>query len=193
MTALERKGTPLQYLRSGIASWLGNLLGSLLFSSLFTHLTEILSEDPFKSGTISMIQTDIIDSQWHIIFLRSILCGWLVTFAMVLGTQNQDGISKALALHLPFFISTAAKCPHTVEYMYLGSAAMMLGAPMSVGLFVWAIRLVEVCLRVLILGGCIFTVMMKRLLTVMGMAGVVLALKMMIEWMYKEWRRCLCT
>jgi formate/nitrite transporter FocA (FNT family) len=137
ITALERRGTPMQYIRTGIASWLGNLVGALIFSGLFTYLTEILSEDPFKSGTISMISEDIIEQQWHVIFIRAILCGWLVTFAMVLGSQNQDGISKALALHLPFFISTAAKCPHTVEYMYLGSTAMFLGSPMSVGMFIW--------------------------------------------------------
>lgn len=135
MTALERKGSPFQYLRVGIVSWLGNLIGSLIFAGLFTNLTGILSEDPFKSGTISMISEDIIESQWHIIFLRSILCGWLVTFSMMLGTQNQDGISKTLALHWPFFISTAAKCPHTVEFMYLGSTAMFLGSPMSLGMY----------------------------------------------------------
>ncbi|KAH0335476.1 Formate/nitrite transporter, partial [Aureobasidium melanogenum] len=137
MTALERKGSPFQYLRGGIVSWLGNLVGALLFAGVFTRLTEILSEDPFRSGTISMISQDIIESQWHIIFLRSILCGWLVTFSMMLGTQNQDGISKALALHWPFFISTAAKCPHTVEYMYLGSTAMFLGSPMSISMLIW--------------------------------------------------------
>ncbi|THW37530.1 Formate/nitrite transporter [Aureobasidium pullulans] len=155
MTALERKGKPLQYIRSAIASWTGNLLGSLLFAGLFTHLTDILSEEPFRSGTISMISEDIIESQWHIIFLRSILCGWLVTFSMMLGSQNQDGISKALALHLPFFISTAAKCPHTVEYMYLGSTAMFLGSPMSVAMFIWKC-LIPVTLGNTI-GGGIFT------------------------------------
>jgi formate/nitrite transporter FocA (FNT family) len=82
-----------------------------------------------------MITTDIITQQWHVIFLRSILCGWLVTFAMMLGTQNNDGISKALALYLPFFISTSAKCPHTVEYMYLATTAMFLGSEMTVAMF----------------------------------------------------------
>ena len=47
---------------------------------------------------------------------------------MFFGTQNQDGISKALGLHLPFFVSTTARFPHTVEYMYLTSIGMMLGA-----------------------------------------------------------------
>lgn len=53
--------------------------------------------------------------------------------AMFLGTQNHDGISKALGLHLPFFLSVASRLPHTVEYMYIVSAAMMEGAPLSIG------------------------------------------------------------
>lgn len=136
MTALERKGRPAQYVRGGIASWIGNLLGSLIFAGLFTRLTNVISDEPFKSGTIDLITKDIIEQKWHIIFLRSIMCGWLVTFSMILGQQNQDGISKALALHLPFLLSTTAKCPHTVEYMYLGSSAMFLGSPLSVGMFI---------------------------------------------------------
>jgi len=74
---------------------------------------------------------------------------------MFLGTQCHDGISKALGLHLPFLISTAAKCPHTVEYMYLGSVGMMLGAPLSIGAFFWK------CLLPIslgnIVGGSVFT------------------------------------
>jgi len=56
---------------------------------------------------------------------------------MFLGTQNQDGVSKALVLHLPFFISTSSQFPHTVEYMYLATLGMMLGAPLSIWGFLW--------------------------------------------------------
>lgn len=56
---------------------------------------------------------------------------------MFFGSQNQDGISKALGLHLPFFLSTSARFPHTVEYVYLASIGMMLGAPLSIWDYVW--------------------------------------------------------
>ncbi|GAB7343512.1 hypothetical protein MBLNU457_1525t1 [Dothideomycetes sp. NU457] len=131
MTALERKGRPIQYIRVIVASWLGNLLGALIFAGCFTYLTDVLSEEPFKSGTIELVDNEIVNQSWHIIFMRSIPCGWLVTFSMLLGTQNHDGISKALALHLPFFVATAASMPHLVKFMYLGLTAMMLGAPIQ--------------------------------------------------------------
>ena len=56
---------------------------------------------------------------------------------MFLGTQNNDGISKALALHLPFFISVAVCFPHMVEYIHLTSLGMMLRAKLSAVGFLW--------------------------------------------------------
>ncbi|KAI9679718.1 MAG: hypothetical protein M1822_007324 [Bathelium mastoideum] len=155
MTALARRGRPIQYFRGLITSWLGNLIGGLLFSIFFTFFSEGLAQEPWRSGVVSQVKEDIQEQWWYIIFLRATGCGYLVTFAMFLGTQNQDGISKALSLHLPFFISTAAKFPHTVEYMYLVSTGMLLGADMSVGEYLWK------CLLPITLGntvgGAVFT------------------------------------
>ncbi|KAI5275915.1 Formate/nitrite transporter [Aureobasidium subglaciale] len=132
---LSEHNPGLPRILQGLTFPIGLVLVYLVGAELYTGYP--MCEEPFRSGTISLIDESIIESEWHIILLRSILCGWLVTFSMLLGTQNQDGISKALALHLPFFISTAAKCPHTVEYMYLGLTAMFLGSPMTVGMFIW--------------------------------------------------------
>ena len=137
MTALARKGRPMQYIRSTTVCWLGNLIGALLFASCMSVFTGTLQQEPWKSGIVSHMTEDIVELEWHRIFLRAIGCGYLVSIAMVLGTQNQDGISRALAMWLPFVISTTARFPHTVEYMYLASTSMMLGAPLSVAGFLW--------------------------------------------------------
>lgn len=155
MTAIERKGRLLQYPRDLLVAWVGNLVGALLFAYFFTYLTDALSEEPWRSGVVEQVTSDVLEHPWHVLFLRAIGCGYLVTIAMFLGTQNQDGISKALALHLPFFAATAAKFPHTVEYMYLAAVGMMLGAKISVGQYLWK------CLLPITLGntigGAIFT------------------------------------
>lgn len=137
LTALERRGQPMQYLRGTIASWLGNLAGSLIFSALFTKLTLAVEQDPWHASIVQQITDDVVEMPWHVVFLRAIACGWLVTMAMFLGNQNQDGISKAFCLHFPFTISAVARFPHTVEYMYLASAGMLLGAPLSIAGFIW--------------------------------------------------------
>lgn len=137
MTALERKGRPMQYVRGALASWVGNLVGALIFSSLFTRATDAFAEEPWQSAIKSQVMSDIVEVDWHVIFLRSIGTGWLVSIAMFLGTQNRDGISKALCLHFPFAISATARWPHTVEYMYLCTAGMLLGADLSIWGFIW--------------------------------------------------------
>jgi len=135
ITALERRGSLWLYVSRIAASWIGNLCGALIFAYFFTFITQTVAEEPYKSAVIEMVTEDIVDSDWHIIFLKAIPCGFLVTTAMFLGTQNADGISKALGLHLPFFLSVAARYPHTVEYMYLSAVGILHGAPLGWGAY----------------------------------------------------------
>ena len=86
MTALQRKGTPGQYIRGLVNSWLGGLVGTLLVSFAFTYATRSLQEEPCRSGTISHINSNIVEMPWYAIFLRAMGCGVLVSFAMFLGT-----------------------------------------------------------------------------------------------------------
>ena len=137
MTALQRQGRPFDYIRALLSSWTGNLIGALFGSAMFSYVTQAVAEEPYRSGLIKHINEDIIASQWHIIFVKAVGCGHLVALAMFFGTQNHDGVSKAIGLYLPFFISTTARLPHTVEYMYLTLIGMMLGAHLSIGAFFW--------------------------------------------------------
>ncbi|KAI6867816.1 Formate/nitrite transporter [Hortaea werneckii] len=146
MTALDRKGFAFEYFRSTLVALAGNLIGAIWFAGVQSYFTETLTEEPWRSRIIEQVDSDITDNKWHVIFLRALGCGFLVTIAMLLGTQNRDGISKALGLHLPFVISTVAKFPHTVEYMYLGTTGMMLGARLTMGQFFWK------CMLPIILG-----------------------------------------
>lgn len=137
VATLSRRGRPIDYIRGAFASWSGNLLGALFATLVFTAGTQALKEDPWHSGTSKQITEDIVEMPWYFIFVRAIGCGWLVTVAMFLGTQNQDGISKVVSLHFPFLISTTARFPHVVEYMFLASTGMVLGAPLNVGGYFW--------------------------------------------------------
>ena len=138
MTALTRQGRVSHYARAILGSLVGNFLGALFWAGVQSYLTETLTEEPWRSRIVQQVDEEITDVPWHVIFLRAVGCGLLVTVAMLLGSQNKDGISKALGLHVPFFISTAAKFPHTVEYMYLGCTGLLLGGTRMTGwMFVW--------------------------------------------------------
>ena len=149
MTALHRKGHPLQYLRAFVTSLLGNFVGVIFWASVQTVWTKSVTEEPFRSGIIEHLDSRITDEDWHVIFLRAIGCGFLVTIAMMLGSQNKDGVSKAIGLYLPFLVSTTAGFPHTVEYMYLACTGMMLGAKLTIGMFLWK------CMLPIILGNAV--------------------------------------
>lgn len=136
LTDPHHKRIPLlNYPRTLAISWAGNLLGALAVSYFLAHLTGTLAEEPHHSGLLEQLQSQTVDPPFYALFLRALGCGWLVTTSMFLGTQQHDGVSKALALHLPFWVSTTVGWPHTVEVMFMGTAGMMEGAEMGVGTF----------------------------------------------------------
>lgn len=158
VTLLERRGSWIQYLRGPAVCWVGDLLGALIVAGVFSVVTGTLTEEPYRSGILSSVQNELVEPAWGIILLKAVACGWLVTMAMYLGTQQRDGVSRALGLYLPFFISSTAKFPHTVEYMYVGLLGLFLqdaGAEsvgetgFTVGMYVWK------CLGVITLGNTI--------------------------------------
>ena len=92
MTALRRKGTPLQYVKNLAVSWLGNLAGTLFSAFFFSYLTETLHEEPYRSGLISQVTSDVVEAAWHVIFLKAIGCGFLVRRNSALPCQIRTSI-----------------------------------------------------------------------------------------------------
>lgn len=134
---LQRRGKPLQYVRGFVLSWAGNLLGALFFAFVFAYAPEAVTEEPYRSGIISQVTTDIVNLAWYCIscgpsvadFSSRLRCPW--------GRTTMTAFQKLLDCTYPFFISVAVRFPHTVEYMYLISLGMMHGAKLSVGGFLW--------------------------------------------------------
>lgn len=82
MTALRKKGDPLQYVKSLVISWVGNLVGTLISAFFFSYLTTSLHEEPFRSGPVEQVTGDIVEAPWHVIFLKAIGCGFLVCHSL---------------------------------------------------------------------------------------------------------------
>lgn len=78
MTALERRGRPIMYIRGLLVSWTGNFLGALFMAGVLSYCTETFTEEPFRSGIVNQVTTDIVEAKWHVIFLKAIGCGFLV-------------------------------------------------------------------------------------------------------------------
>lgn len=78
MAALQKKGRPLDYVKGFVVSWIGNFIGALFVAYVFSYWTQTLSEEPYRSGVIQMVKEDIVEHEWHVIFLKAIACGYLV-------------------------------------------------------------------------------------------------------------------
>ena len=78
MTALRRKGKVWSYVKSLVVSWVGNLIGTLFAAYFFSYLTESLHEEPYRSGLVAQVTSDVVEAAWHVIFLKAIACGFLV-------------------------------------------------------------------------------------------------------------------
>ena len=117
MTALERSGRPIEYVRGAIVSWVGNFIGAAFFAAVFTHFTEILAEEPFRSGTVHILTEDIIEQKWHVIFLRAIVCGFLVRhFISWIFRRLTDIVRSLWPCSLVRSVTTV--CPRPSPYIY---------------------------------------------------------------------------
>ena len=92
---------------------------------------------------------------WWTALVKGVLCNWLVALASVLALVSRSTIGKIIACWLPITAFVALGFEHSVANMFDIPAAMMLGAPISVGQWlIWN----EIPVTIgNIIGGMIFT------------------------------------
>jgi len=134
---LERKITIPQLLANWTLSWIGNLMGSLWFAGIFCFYGQIATADPYKAGTLTIVEKKIIDPDWGVIFIRAMGCNWLVALACWLAASSRENISKIVTIHLPIWTFVALGFEHIVADMFFIPLGMMNGSPLTVGTFIW--------------------------------------------------------
>ncbi len=153
---------------SVVANWawvfLGNLIGSMAYGALLTiALTDMGAVAP--SGVASRIIA-IAEAKTHgyavyglagmvTVFVKAILCNWLVCLAIVMAMTTTSTLGKIAAAWLPVFIFFAQGFEHSVVNMFVIPTGMLLGAKVS--LFDWWFwNQIPVTLGNLV-GGAVFT------------------------------------
>lgn len=91
VAALQRRGRPAQYARALAAAWAGNLAGALGAAGVLTYCTRTLAEEPYRAGVARLARETVVAQPWHVVFLRAVGCGWLVS-----GTAARRGWLLAL-------------------------------------------------------------------------------------------------
>jgi len=142
-------------------SWvfLGNLIGGVLYAVLFAKtltaaapLTKLLvaaSEaktlDYAKLGYAGLIS----------VFVKAILCNWMVTMGVVMSLTSQSTVGKIVAMWLPILTFFAQGFEHSVVNMFVIPAGMILGSQVSFSDW-WLWNQIPVTLGN-VFGGFIFT------------------------------------
>lgn len=151
-----------------ITNWfwvfVGNLLGSVGYAILLAMaLTMSGSFDPLPVGAklVKVAEAKTIGYAAHggagmlTVFVKAILCNWMVSLAVVMSFATTSLIGKMLAIWGPVMLFFSQGFEHTVVNMFVIPVGMLMGANVSIGQW-WYWNQIPVTLGNLV-GGMFFT------------------------------------
>lgn len=168
---LSRRITLMPLLISWAVSFLGNLAGSLFFMAIIMGYGGVFEEsDAYTNAAITIAMQKCGQPQFHQIFLRAIGANWLVCFAVFGSIQARELASKVIAIWWPTATFVALALDHTIANMFFIPMGIWLGAPISVGEYIWKSMIASALGN--IVGGGFFVGAMYWYLYLTGEAGV---------------------
>ena len=119
---------------------LGNLIGSVFYALLLVCSLSMMGHAPL-SGIAPLIvkaaESKTIGYEHYgtagmvTVFVRAILCNWMVCLGVVMAMTSQSTLGKIVAAWLPITIFFAHGYEHSIVNMFLIPAGMMLGAKVT--------------------------------------------------------------
>jgi formate/nitrite transporter len=160
----ERKATA----GSMLANWawvsVGHLLGCAVYACLYgiavtamgSNMDAAMAQRLIQAAEAKTIAYEALGaSGWGIVFVKAILCNWMVTMGVVMGMTSSSTSGKIVAMWLPILTFFAQGFEHAVVNMFVIPAGMMLGADVSAADW-WLWNQIPVLLGN-VLGGFLFT------------------------------------
>lgn len=141
LAVLEKKATVKEMFSNWFWVIVGHLIGGFIYAILF-----VISITNFGATTDSVVAQKIIAvaeaktlhyqalgaSGFIVVFIKAILCNWMVTLGAVMAMTSQSTIGKIAAMWLPILIFFAQGFEHAVVNMFVIPAGMLLGANVNV-------------------------------------------------------------
>jgi formate transporter len=144
---------------------LGNLIGSLLYAFLLAGALSMCGQSPDASGVaakiIAIAQTKTTGyakfggAGLGTVFIKAILCNWMVTLGVVMGMTSRSTVGKIVAAWLPIFMFFALGFEHSIVNMFIVPAGMLLGAKVTIADW-WIWNQIPVTIGNFV-GGALFT------------------------------------
>src|SRR5258708_6954725 len=131
-----------QLIRNWTWVYAGNLIGSLLYAGLFyLAITNFGSNnggavaDQIRAATLKKTTAYAAMGTlgWCTVFVKGMLCNWMVTVGAVIALASRSTIGKVVAMWLPIFTFFAHGYEHSIVNMFLIPTGMILGSHVSTG------------------------------------------------------------
>jgi formate/nitrite transporter len=144
--------------------FLGNLIGSVAYGGLLAiALTNFGTAAPagVAAKIIEIAQAKTVGYEaigyagMITVFVKAILCNWMVCLAIVAAMTTSSTIGKIACAYMPVFIFFAQGFEHSVVNMFIIPTGMMMGAKVTVAQW-WLWNQIPVTLGNLV-GGFVFT------------------------------------
>ncbi|RDW73280.1 hypothetical protein BP6252_07187 [Coleophoma cylindrospora] len=136
---LHRRCSFLDLLKTWFVSFFANLAGSLFLMAVLTGYGGTFESGAYKDEAISFAKTKAVTPEWHQIFLKGIICNWLVCMAVFLAVSSREVISKIISIWFPVMCFVGLGTDHVIANMYFIPLGIFLGAPkpLTVGYYIW--------------------------------------------------------
>jgi formate/nitrite transporter len=144
---------------------LGNLIGSLVYALLLVGALSMCGQSPDASGIAAKIvaiaqakttgYAKFGAAGLGTVFIKAILCNWMVTLGVVMGMTARSTIGKIAAAWLPIFIFFAQGFEHSIVNMFVIPAGMLMGAKVTIADW-WLWNQIPVTIGNFV-GGALFT------------------------------------
>lgn len=159
MALFDRKAATGKMLQNWGWVFLGNLLGSVLYAGLFYFA--VPHDGPVAKQIVATAEAKTIAYEamgaygMLSVFVKAILCNWMVTMGVVMAFTSQSTVGKILAMWLPILTFFAQGFEHSVVNMFMMPAGMLFGANVNFGDW-WLWNQIPVTLGNIV-GGLVFT------------------------------------
>lgn len=142
LAVYRRQATVSDMLRNFAVVILGHLVGCLGYAAAYVAVITRMGTsgaDPMIATLVNLAEAKTLayaelgSAGFTLVFIKAVLCNWMVTLGVVLAMTSTSTGGKILAMWLPITCFFAQGFEHAVVNMFAIPAGMMLGADVGVG------------------------------------------------------------
>jgi formate/nitrite transporter len=123
---IEKKAAFKDLLKNWFCSYGGNFVGSLIMAYL------VFNGKTLGVGAAAINLSNLkLSSNFGTLFIRGVLCNWLVCMAVYMASGCTSLISKMVAIWFPISAFVALGLEHSIANMFIIPLGIMLGAPIT--------------------------------------------------------------